>query len=94
MEKNLKAGKNAQRKRRSVRFRDLDMLQALVGDVPALVFSESRTGCGLIMIRETSPKVGDDVIVRIGELGKIRGRVRWCTAVDSDVTKIGIEYFD
>ena len=94
MEKSPKSSQGGELKRRSVRTRDANSLYATIDDTPALVFSVSRTGCGLIMIPETAPKEGEDVMVQLAGQKKVRGRVRWCKALDVDVTKVGIEYFN
>lgn len=80
-------------KRKSTRFQSDPPVSVFVnGNVPALAFSEAAKGCGLVMLAKFAPGQGDTVGVAIGHLAPVEGVVRWVTALDEDVVKIGIEY--
>jgi hypothetical protein len=93
IEKSTRPLKKSTGTRKATRFRDEDTMNAVInGTRPALAFSESRTGCGLVLISGKNPKVGDEITVKLGTMAPLAGIVRWVDSLDKDVIKIGVEY--
>lgn len=82
-------------KRQSTRFLSDPPVAVFVnGKIPALAISEAAKGCGLVMNSKYAPQQGETVGVAIGHLAPVEGVVRWVTALDEDVVKVGIEYLE
>lgn len=82
-------------KRKSVRFVSDPPITAVVNSkLPALAFSEAAKGCGLVMIKNHSPRQGEEVKVALANMAAVKGVVRWVTALDENIVKIGIEYLE
>lgn len=82
-------------KRKSVRFvSDPPVTAAVNGKYPALAFSEAAKGCGLVMIKSHAPRQGDEVKVALANMAAVKGVVRWVTALDENIVKLGIEFLE
>ncbi|GIL18226.1 MAG: hypothetical protein BroJett040_19770 [Oligoflexia bacterium] len=87
--------------RQYLRFKDNPLLSAKIDFVEgddfkpthaALIMNESFTGVGLVLYRETEPKSGDQVKVKIGDMGHIQGTIVWVKELDKNLYKLGVEF--
>jgi hypothetical protein len=88
--------------RKSIRFSPDEGAYALIDidldspvfkpSVPALVFSESHGGCGLVLLATEKILVGDIIRVRVGNLPVCKAEVRWREEIDPTTVKIGLQY--
>ncbi|OFZ55910.1 MAG: hypothetical protein A2428_05185 [Bdellovibrionales bacterium RIFOXYC1_FULL_54_43] len=91
-------------KRNSVRFAPDEGVYALVDatpgtagfdpTIPALIFSESHKGCGIVVLTTTKLQIGDHVKIQVGDLPVLRAEVRWREQVDPLIVKIGMMYLE
>jgi hypothetical protein len=82
-------------KRKSTRFVSDPPMAAIVnGHLPAIAFSEAAKGCGLMMVTKEPPRQGEEISVTLANMAPVKGVVRWATALDQDIIKIGIEYLE
>ena len=89
-------------KRRRIRFKGNPETVAQIDFVPeseafasgcvALVSDESFSGCGLVVINGQEFNVGQQLAVKVGNLGPVQARVQWIVEVDHQVSRIGIKY--
>lgn len=66
-------------------------------DAAGLVVEEAYGGCGLVVLGAAdaeSISEGVRCLVRVNNIGPVRGQVRWVKVLDDDVAKIGIEYLE
>lgn len=71
---------------------DLNMDGEFKTSFPGLVFSESFSGCGLIL-RKTDEITDDmEIRIKIGPMGPYKGKVVWLKVIDEDTIKVGISF--
>jgi len=98
-------GTGKKNRRNSIRFKPDEGTYALIDPqpdfsaefdptVPALVFSESHKGCGLVILLTPKLLVGEIIRVQVGNLPIFRAEVRWRDQIDSQVVKIGLMFLD
>lgn len=79
-------------------FAAIDMNQNF--DVPfepthfAMVFSESFSGCGLIILKNKSLKEGRHFRVQVGKLNPMVAGVKWRKDLDSEIARIGCVFLE
>ncbi|HAR42495.1 MAG TPA: hypothetical protein DCS07_07665 [Bdellovibrionales bacterium] len=92
-------------RRNSIRFKPDEGTYALIDPkpdfsaefeptTPALVFSESHKGCGLVILMTSKLLVGEIIRVQVGNLPVFRAEVRWREQVDSQIIKVGLLFLD
>jgi hypothetical protein len=64
------------------------------GELPALIFNESYSGCCVVMMKEKRLKVGGHFKVKVGLLAPLLGEVRWINELDDHFVKLGIEFLE
>ncbi|MBI2522007.1 MAG: hypothetical protein HYV97_16440 [Bdellovibrio sp.] len=104
MEKKAVAKKGVIKKRSQVRFRpDPNVLAAIdlnpenkkfSPTLRGLVFSESYSGCGLVMLLSPHMMVGDICKIEIGVLAPLKAQVMWRTQLDDQVMKLGLKLLE
>jgi hypothetical protein len=62
--------------------------------IPALVFSESYGGCGLVILGWDELEKGDICQIKVGRLAPIESEVVWRKNLDSQVATIGIKFLE
>lgn len=71
-----------------------DRLRPFTPDLCGLVFNESYTGCGLVLLQTDLLQVGTPCVVRVGKLPPLRAQVAWRIQADPQVVKIGVSYLE
>lgn len=89
-------------KRSSVRFSPDQGTYALIDTrvdsptfdptIPALVFSESHKGSGLVAMMTPLLQVGNIIKVQVGNLPVLKAEIRWREQIDPQVIKLGLMY--
>jgi hypothetical protein len=60
----------------------------------ALIVDESYSGVGLIVIHDEKYIPGFECILKIGNLGPIKGRIIWTKLLDENTSRAGVNYLD
>jgi hypothetical protein len=60
----------------------------------ALVFSESFSGCGLIVYNNRGIKEGSQFRIQVGQLTPMLAEVKWRKDLDKEVARVGCVYIE
>jgi hypothetical protein len=63
-------------------------------DYVSIVCNESFTGCCVVMLDNIGVRENKHLLIRCGQLGVMKGLVRWVKHLDENAIKVGIEYLD